>query len=64
MKIKLTLTATVEYEIDMDNYPSRDATTPSYQECLAIDLAQANDDPEVVFNHDDAEIKVTGELLP
>jgi hypothetical protein len=59
IKLRVTVTAVVEYEANPEHYPG--ATTP--QEMLAIDMEGADNDPYSFISTDSAEWKVTGEVV-
>lgn len=57
-KFKITFTVTVEYEVNPENYPG--CTTDEQR--LAVDFANANDDP-FMFMSENADWKMAEEIL-
>lgn len=59
MKVKLTMTVEVEYEIKEEYY--KDCS--SYEEMLALDMSNMEDDPYIFMDMDCAKVNIKGELL-
>lgn len=59
VKARITMTVTVEYEINPTSYPK--GATP--EEMLAIDIANAEDDPYIFLEMPESKLVVKGEIL-
>ncbi len=57
-RLRITITTVVEYDANPENYPS-----PDPQEMLALDVANASDDPSAFLDMNGAETHVLGEVL-
>jgi hypothetical protein len=58
-KLRIVITATVEYEASPDAYP--EGSTP--EQMLAIDLENADDDTFMFLDNDDVKWDIKGEVM-
>lgn len=58
-KARITITSTFEYDVIPEHY----APGASLEDCLNVDIRNAEDDPAMFLEMDGADLKVTGEIV-
>ena len=58
-KVRITITTTIEYKVDPNDYPNCN----TLKDMLNADIENAKDDPFIMMDMDEANTKVSGEIV-